>query len=180
MMPLSKLSILVGLVYCLLHLPLVLAPGLMKRGLAAFPRNRWAGVVLAAWALAWSAVEVNDMPLGMIDAFKSWLWVLGPVVFVLVLVFMDEMLAVRALGGLLMLAACPVLEIQRLNDSSWTVVPAVLAYVWVVAGMVLILSPYRFRHSVERCCATETRTRLMGAGGTVAGGLLIGLGLRVF
>lgn len=180
MMPLSKVSILVGVAYCLLHLPMVIAPGLVKRGLAAFPRNRWAGGVLAAAALAWSAVEVHDMPLGMIDAFKSWLWILGPVIYVLVLVFMDEMLAVRALGGLLMLAACPVLEVQRVNDSPWTVVPAVMAYLWVVAGMVLILSPYRFRHAVERCCATEGSLRLMGLGGVVMGGLLIGLGLTVF
>jgi hypothetical protein len=180
MMTLSNLSILTGVAYCFLHLPLLVAPALVKQGLVAFPRNRWAGGVLAVVALTWSAVQVNDMPLGMLDAYKGWLWALGPAVLVLVLVFMDELLAVRALGGLLMLAACPVLETQRLCDTGWTWVPALMAYLWVVAGMVLVLSPYRFRHAVERGCATEGLTRVMGAGGVVMGGLLIALGLLVF
>lgn len=180
MMSLSQLSILVGTVYVVLHLPMVVMPAPVRRGLAAFPRNPWAGGILSGVALVWSAVAVNDMPLGMIDAYKSWLWVIGPVLFVLVVMFMNELLAVRALGGLLMLAACPVLETQRLHDSPWTVVLAVLAYLWVVAGMVLVLSPYRFRHVVERSCATDTLTRVMGLGGVVLGALLVVLGLMVF
>jgi len=180
MISLSQMSILVGVLYVALHLPLVVMPSQTRKLLAAFPRNIWAGAILAAAALAWSAWEVNDMPLGMIDNYKMWLWVLGPVVFALVLAFMNELLAVRALGGLLMLAASPVLETQRLNASYWTWALAGLAYLWVVAGMVLMLSPYRFRHCVERCCSTDGACRAMGAGGVVMGVVLIGLGLKVF
>ena len=180
MITLSELCLLVGGLYIALHLPLVAGPSLSRRLLAAFPRNSIAGAILAAVALAWSAWNVNDMPLGLIDNFKMWLWVLAPVMYGLVLVFMNELLAIRALGGILMLAACPVLEIQRLNESYWAWVLASLAYLWVVSGMVLILSPYRFRHAMERCCSTDRSCRLIGAGGFMMGVFLIGLGLMVF
>lgn len=180
MMSLSGLCIVAGLVISALAVPLLVAPGAAKQGLSAFPRHRWAGGILAVLALAWAAWEVNDMPLGFVDAYKSWLWVVGPVVAVLVLVFMNELLAPRALGGLLMLCASPVLEVQRLHESAWTVVPAVIAYVWVVAGMILVLSPYRFRKTVEWCCATDTACRCTGLVGVVLGIFLAGLGVMVF
>lgn len=180
MMSLSGLCILAGTVTIALFLPLLLVPGLAQRVIRAFPRNIWAGGLLAAVAVAWAAREVNDMPLGFMDAYKTWLWVLGPVVYGLVMLFMNELLASRALGGLLMLSASPVLEAQRVHASPWTVVPAVLAYVWVVAGMVLMLSPYRFRHMAELCCSTQGGCRLTGLAGVVAGGGLVALAVTSF
>ena len=106
--------------------------------------------------------------------------VLGPVVFGLVLVFMNELLAVRALGGLLMLAASPVLELQRVNLSPYTVVLAVMAYVWVVAGMVLMLSPYRFRQACELVFETEAVAAVAGVVGIALGGVLVVLGAVAF
>jgi len=180
MISLANICVILGGLYIVLHLPLMVMPQAARRFLRAFPRNKWAGGGLAIVALAWAAWEVYDMPLGMIDQYKIWLWAIGPVTGVLVLTFMNELLAVRALGGILMLAACPVLEIQRLNASYWTWVPAGLVYIWVVAGMILMLSPYRFRHVVERFCATDRGCMAMGAGGVAMGGVLIALGLRVF
>lgn len=180
MMSLSGLCLLTGTVNLALFLPLLFVPGLAQRVIRAFPRNAWVGAVLAAVAVAWAAWEVNDMPLGFVDAYKTWLWVLGPVVYGLVMLFMNELLASRALGGLLMLSASPVLETQRLHDSPWTVVPAVLAYAWVVAGMVLMLSPYRFRHAAEFCCSTRGGCRFTGLVGVVTGGVLVALALTSF
>jgi hypothetical protein len=180
MMSLASLCILTGILYVVLYLPLIVVPGLALKGIRAFPRNIVAGGVLAAVALAWSAWELNDMPLGAVDAYKSWLWVVGPVVYVLVMLFMNELLAPRALGGILMLSSGPVLEAQRLLDSAWTLVPAVLAYVWVVAGMVLVLSPYRFRQAAQLCCGTEGTCWWTGVAGLALGVFLAGLGFLVF
>lgn len=180
MMSLAGICILTGIVYGALFLPFIAVPELTQKVLRAFPRNIWVGGVLAAGALAWAAWEVNDMPLGVVDGYKSWLWVLGPVVYLLVLVFMNELLAPRALGGLLMLSASPILEAQRLHGSAWTVVPAVLAYVWVVAGMVLVLSPYRFRQAAQLCCASAGACRWTGLAGVAAGGGLAALGVLFF
>jgi hypothetical protein len=180
MISLSELCISTGIVSLVVYLPFLVAPEWAQKGLRIFPRNIWVGGILAAVALIWSAFEINDMPLGGVDAYKSWLLILGPVVYGLIMVFMNELLAPRALGGLLMLSAGPLLEAQRLYESSWTVVPAVMAYGWVVAGMILVLSPYRFRHAAQFCCGTTAACRWTGIFGLGLGAFLIGLGLLVF
>jgi len=178
---LAELSLLIGVVYVALHLPLVIVPQRIQKLLKGFPRNFWIGAIFTAMALVWSAVEVNAMPLGnFIGDYKWLLWVLTPVVLVLILVFMNELLAPRALGGLLLLVANPVLSIQCLSASRATWLIAGLAYLWVIAGTMLVLSPYRFRHAVERCCATDNRCRLAGGVGVVVGCILMGLSFTVF
>lgn len=181
MMSLSELSLWIGGAYVGLHLPLVLAPQSVRKFFGAFPRNFWIGAVLAALALVWSAFEVNAMPLGnFIGDYKWLLWILTPVVWGLILMFMNELLAARALGGLLLLVANPVLSIQCLSASRATWLIAGLAYGWVIAGTLLVLSPYRFRHAVEKCCATDGHCRVAGALGMVVGCILIALGFGVF
>lgn len=179
-MSLAGICLTEGAIGLVLGLFFLGAPARARATLKAFPRNIRVGAVLAAVALAWSAMEVNKMPLGFVDAFKVWLWILGPLVYFLVMVFMNELLAPRALGGLLMLSASPVLELQRVNGSGWTVVLAVLAYAWVVAGMILVLSPYRFRQVAERFCGSDAACRLNGVCWVVLGGLMLGLGELVF
>ena len=181
MMALSELAFWVGGIYVALHLPLVVAPQGVRKRLGEFPRHFWSGAVLAALALAWSAVEVNAMPLGnFIGGYKWLLWILTPVVLGLILVFMNELLAPRALGGLLLLVANPVLSIQCLSYSRATWLIAGLAYAWVVAGVLLVLAPYRFRQAVERWCGTDARCRAAGISGVVVGIILIALGMTVF
>lgn len=181
MMTLSELSLWIGVVYVVLHLPLMVAPQLMQKLLKAFPRNFWIGAILTAVALVWSAHEVNVMPLGnFIGGYKWLLWVLTPIIYGLILAFMNELLAPRALGGLLLLVANPVLSLQCQYSSRATWVIAGLAYLWVIAGVVLVLSPFRFRHTVERCCATDRTCRLAGLAGVLMGVVLVGMGLTVF
>jgi hypothetical protein len=177
MMSLSELSYWIGGVYVALHLPLVVAPQLARKLLKMFPRNFWIGAVLAALALVWSAFEVNDMPLGnFIGDYKWTLLILAPVTWVLILVFMNELLAPRALGGLLLLVANPVLSIQFLSNAKATWVMAGLAYAWVIVGTLLVLAPYRFRLAVEKCCGTDRACQVAGGLGVVMGCILMVLG----
>lgn len=181
MMSLSELSLWIGGIYVALHLPMVVAPQAVLKFFRIFPRNFWMGAVLAAVALVWSALEVNSMPLGnFIGSYKWLLWIIAPVVYGLILMFMNELLAPRALGGLLLLLANPVLSIQCLHASRATWLIAGLAYVWVIAGAWLVLSPYRFRHAVEAACATDRRCRSAGAAGVLMGCLLMGLSMTLF
>jgi hypothetical protein len=180
MISLSDLCLSTGIVSIVIYLPFLVAPKWAQKGLQVFPRNIWVGGILTAVAVVWAAFEINDMPLGGVDAYKTWLWVLGPVVYGLVMVFMNELLAPRALGGLLMLSAGPLLEAQRLCDSAWTVVPAVMAYVWVVVGMILMLSPYRFRQAAQRCCGTTAACRWTGVSGLALGAFFVWLGRLAF
>lgn len=160
---------------------LVAAPSGTRRALAAFPRNVWLGRVLAAVALAWSTALVMDMPLGFVEPYKMGLYGVGPIVYCLVIFLMDELLAARALGGLLLLVAEPALAATRAPGlSAWRLVIVALAYAWVVAGMALVLGPYWFRKTVEVVCRTDTRCRWVGGVGVGAGILMIVLGVTVF
>jgi hypothetical protein len=187
-MTLETISLAVGAAYVVAHLPLVAAPGPARKALAAFPRSAWAGRLLSALALAWSALLVKEMPLGWFDAHKDWLYVAGPLAYILVVLFMDELLASRALGGLFLLMAEPVLAAARepLLSSvqfhpGWArLVPVLLAYGWVGIGTALVLAPYWFRKGMERLCGSDSRCRLFGLTGLAIGILLIVLALAVF
>ena len=56
----------------------------------------------------------------------------------------------------------------------------VLAYLWVIAGITLILSPYRFRKVAEFMTRTDQRTRVLGAARLALGLLVLSLGLFVY
>jgi len=52
-------------------------------------------------------------PLQSVRDFKPILWALAPLCYVLTVCFVEELLAARALGGILLLAAAPVLDAAR-------------------------------------------------------------------
>ncbi len=159
---------------------LVLKPAVVRTGLQRFPRNRWCGWLLAIVAVAWAAWILHNLPLGRFESLKTWL---GPVAVVfagLVCYYMDELLAPRALGALLLLYPAPLLTAARLHESPWSVVMSVVAYAMVIKGMALLLSPYLFRHFTQRLLQTDKACRLVGTGGLAFGALLLLLALAVY
>src|SRR5260370_9448065 len=97
-----------------LLLILISVPGLFKPDLASvaqhFPRSRTAGVVLLTISLVWSFWLVATIEMGEFQAFRRPLLIALPIGYVLVLRFVEEFLAVRALGILCLLAAKPLLD----------------------------------------------------------------------
>ncbi len=152
-----------------------LAPSGVVAALRAFPRDRRAAWVLSAAALAWTAWMLRGANLGRFAFVRPWLWPAVPVAAVAVNRCMGELLAPRTLGGLLLLAAAPLLHAVRMHDSGWSRVPAALAYVLVLTGIALVLSPWRFRQAAARLTASPGRLR--GVAGAV---LAAGLALTVF
>ncbi|HMO50618.1 MAG TPA: hypothetical protein PKE26_01120 [Kiritimatiellia bacterium] len=132
------------------------------RALAAFPRNRRAGWVLAAIALIGSAMLVDQMTLGGLSKYKSLLVVITPVTFYLVTKFLDELLAARALGGLLMLIPTFMVDAARWHPSPWRLVVVSVAYIMVIAGIWIVLSPYKFRAWTSWLMATGGRRTVSG------------------
>jgi len=158
----------------------VVAPDFFRRLLQDFPRSRMPAWILVAVDLFWVFWVMLHASLGWFDPWKWLLYPALPLAFFLIIFFMDELLAPRALGGLLLLVANPILTAARWPETPWRLVMTVLAYVWVVAGMVLVLSPYRFRHLVEFVNRTTVRTRLGGVARFLVGALLLFLGLKVY
>jgi len=150
------------------------APAAVRRGLTAFPRSIWPGRILAAIVLPWAAIALSQMHLGMFDTWKVHLWWLTPLAIVLCIVYLDELLSVRALGGLLLLAAGPVLDAARWNPSNWRLVVTVIAYLWILFGLLFLLSPWWFRRIALFVSKKDVALRTGGAVRT-----LIGLGLII-
>lgn len=154
-------------------------PEKIRRGLEWFPRSVWPGRALAAIDLAWVAMVVHGASLGRFDGYKPMLWLAGPVAWLLIIFYMDELLSPRALGGLLLLAALPLMNAVRFHPSPWSLLITSLAYAWVLAGLVLVLSPYRFRRAAQGVCRRPGRTRGFGAVVALLGLAFIFLGARL-
>jgi len=156
------------------------APAAVRRGLAAFPRSIWPGRILAAVVLPWAAMALSQMHLGMFDAWKVHLYWLTPLAIVLCIVYLDELLSVRALGGLLLLAAGPILNVARWNPSDWRLIVTVIAYLWILLGLVFLLSPWWFRRIARFASKTDAALYIGGAVRTLLGLGLIILALLVY
>ncbi|MCX6997651.1 MAG: hypothetical protein NTV49_11335 [Kiritimatiellaeota bacterium] len=180
MSPLAVWACAVGAVMMAVNLAVVLAPGPLRRLLLAFPRSRGPAWLLTAVDLVWASWVVYHADLGRFDGLKPSLFLLTPLAFGLIVFFMDELLAPRALGGLLLLLANPVLNAARWHPSAWHFVMTVLAYAWVAAGIVLVLSPFRFRQAAGFATRTDARCRSGGLARLAFGLLLLVLGVIVF
>ena len=178
--PLATMAQMVGGMLAALSVPAFLAPEPSRRGLTAFSRNVQAGWLFAAVDMVWVAWLVLDTSLGRFDYLKPAIYVVAPVCFFMLVNYLDEMLASRALGGLLLLVANPILYSARWHESALRLVMSVLAYAIVVAGMTLVLSPYRFRDAISVLAPTPARCRLLGLSGLVLGGAVLALGVFVY
>ncbi len=179
-MTLEGMVLVIGLVHLILGGLLVIVPDRLRDAFRRFPRNAWCGRFLAAVAVAWSLHLVRDMPLGWFDAYKGWLWFAGPVAYLLVIFFVDELLAPRALGGILLLLPNLLLTDARFRESVWRLAPVILAYLWVIAGMALVLAPYRLREWGQFAGSTDTRCRWLAVAFLATGVLFVWLGFRGF
>ena len=180
MLSLDHIACAVGIAILLVNVPAICWPEKFMQAARAFPRSRIPAWALTALDLFWVSWIVSHAYLGRFEYLKPAIYVAAPLAFCLIVVFMDELLAPRALGGLLLLIANPVLHTARWHPSNWRLVLTVLAYLWVVAGIVLVLNPYRFRQLVERINLTPSRTRLLGGLRCLLGLLLLILGLAVY
>jgi hypothetical protein len=173
---LSVASWAMGGAMLVLCLPSVAVPGRFRAWVQAFPRNRVAGWVLTGAGLAWATYYLVPTPFGRFEPWKPLLYVAAPVLYVLIVNFMDELLAARALGGILLLVAEPILRTARLHDSAWRLALVVIAYSLIVKGVVLVLSPYYFRRGMSLWVNDERRCRALGIVGVGVAAGLVGLG----
>ena len=173
---LGSLLILLGALGVVAGLVALRFPVALRAGLAAFPRSKWPGWILAAVCVFWVAWVIRHAALGRFEVVKPLIPVLAVVGFGAIVWFLDELLAPRALGGLLLLLANPVLNAVRWADSAWRFVPAVIAYAWVIAGCAFMLYPWLFRRWTARFIENPGWLRLAGRGKLLAGAILAAAG----
>ena len=180
MFSLAQMACALGTFIVVLNLPAALAPGLFRRMVEAFPRSKLPALFLTALDLGWVSWVILHAPLGRFEFLKPAVYAAAPISFLAIVFFMDELLAPRALGGLLLLLANPILNAARWHPSNWRLVMTVAAYLWVISGIVLFLSPYRFRHFAAFMTKTDMRCRLLGLVRLAVGACFLFLGLRVY
>ena len=159
---------------------LAVLPGKALAFLQKFPRNRTAGIILTTICILWSGWLLYQMPMGRFDELKPLLVILVPIAIVIIVTQISELLAVRALGGLLLLLPAPLLDTARWHPSPARLVIVVCAYIMVVKGIVLLLSPFRFRQSVSFFVRDAGSCRAWGLTGIVFAICLLVLAVFVY
>ena len=159
-------------------LVLISLPGLLKPDLAAvvqkFPRSRVAGILLLTLDLIWTLWLLATIEMGEFSAFRRPLLIAVPIGYVLVLWFVEEFLAVRALGILCLLLAEPLLDAAFLRHQSSRLLLTALAYLLVIAGLFWVMVPYILRDKINWAARTSARWRLLHGAALVYGAVILG------
>lgn len=140
-----------------------------------FPRSRIAGIVLLTICLVWTFWLLATIQMGEFSGFRRPLLIALPIGYVLVLRFVDEFLAARALGILCLLAAEPLLGAAFLRYETSRLVVTVFAYLLIVAGLFWVAIPYVLRDQINWIARSVFRWRCLHALILVYGGMILGL-----
>ena len=150
-----------GIILILLGLPGLVRPRIVQNFARQMPRSLLAGVVLLTIDLIWAFWLLSTMEMGEFSSFRRPLLIILPVGYLLVLRFLDEFLAVRALGILCLLAAEPLLDAAFFRYEPSRLVVTVFAYVLVVAGLFWVTMPYLLRDQINWSARSDGRWRIL-------------------
>ncbi|HEY1081112.1 MAG TPA: hypothetical protein VGE29_02560 [Prosthecobacter sp.] len=178
--PLKPTGILLGLLLLASHLWMWLRGDQAKAFLKAFPRHYGWGAALLTVDFAWGMMCLYNMDMGEFFFLRKWFLTAVPIGFVLVLLYVKEFLAVRALGSLMLLAAGPVLAAAFLQPQVTRLLLPILAYAWIIVGMFFVGMPYLMRDWINWVVAREPRWNLAVWSGIVYGAVLLVLALFTF
>jgi hypothetical protein len=151
--------------------------GLIKPDFASvvkrFPRSRAAGIVLLTICLAWTLLLLASIQMGEFAGFRRPLLIGLPIGYVLALRFVDEFLAVRALGILCLLAAEPLLDAAFLRYETSRLLVTVFAYLLIIAGLFWVAIPYVLRDQINWTARSVFRWRCLHAIALVYGCVIL-------
>lgn len=179
---LSTLAIALGLGMGLPQIYGIMNPLQFAAAVRRFPRSLPCGFVLMALGTLWFLWNVEQEPIADFATFKPHLMTGFALVGLGACIFVQDFLAVRGLSVVLLLLAKLMVDTGRpwLGHTGWVLVIQSWAYVLVVAGMWLTVSPWRLRDLLAWGTANERRVRI-GCLARLAFGLFVSiLGLTAF
>lgn len=178
-MTLSKLSILLGLLFAIPGALMLAKPAALTPALRKFPRSETWGYILMAVGAAWFLYNLNREAIAEFAAYKKLMLIGFGGVALAACIFVPDFLAVRGLAITMLMLAWYTLNTARWHDSQWRLVLSVISYVWVVAGMWFMISPWRLRDLINWATASPGRLRAYAGTRVGIGLLLIALGASV-
>jgi hypothetical protein len=152
-----------GIFLLLFGLSGLIKPDASQAFARSLPRSRVAGFVLLTLAFFWSFWLLATMEMGEFSGFRKPLLIIMPIGFLLVLRFVDEFLAARALGILFLLAAEPLLSAAFFRNEASRLLVTVFAYLLIVVGLFWVTMPYLLRDQINWSARTSGRWRLTHA-----------------
>jgi hypothetical protein len=166
-------GIVVGIALLFGHIFALVQKQKVQDFLKAFPRSYKWGVILLSIDLVWGMMCLSNMDMGEFFNLRKWFLIIVPVSFVLVLVYVQEFLAVRALGSLMLLIGGIVLQAAFLQPQMSRLLLPVIAYVWIIAGMYFVGMPFLMRDWVNWVTGNDGRWKLATLGGVVYGAAVL-------
>ena len=141
---------------------------------------RW-GYGLMLLGTAWFLYYLSQESISDFAAYKNWLIAGFAAVGLGSCVFVQDFLSVRGLAVVLLLLAKMMVDTGRpyLQQTGWVLVIQGWAYVFVVAGIWLTISPWRLRDWLEWATANEKRLKLVCSIGLGFGLVVAGLEMAV-
>jgi hypothetical protein len=178
--PLQSVGLIVGIALILFGLPGLFLPGKLQAWAKQLPRSYPAGVILLSIDLFWTLWLVATMEMGEFQSFRRPLLILLPIGYILALRFVDEFLAVRALGILCLLVAEPQLDAAFLRTDAARLFVTTFAYVLVVFGILWVTMPYLLRDQINWTAGSQLRWRGIHGLCVLYGAAVLTLALTVY
>ncbi len=141
---LPLIAFILGIAITTKHLISLVAPAAFQKFLKIFPRSRFWGITLLLIATAWTFFLIATIDLGEFSSLRSAILagiIIGASLFGWLV---PEFLAVRSLGFILLLLAHPLLEITFLKSGLLPLLLSLLAYAWIIGGLIMVGMPYFF------------------------------------
>ena len=151
-MNLSTITLILGLIGLFTSVYGFIYPVKIYSFIKKFPRNERAGKVLAAICCILAARESFLMNMAGLNTYKFLIYAIAPIIFICSVIYLKELLAPRALGGIYCLIAVPVVKIAALSGAPFFQIVSFIGYIWVVYGITLLMAPWYFRKINELFC----------------------------
>jgi hypothetical protein len=179
-MSLTLLAIILGLGYALPNAYGLLQPEDFKDRLKKFPRSNTWGYILMLLATAWFVRNLSVEKISDFASYKPIMMIGFTAVGVGCCIYVKDFLAVRGFAVLLLLLAKLTLDTARWVDTEWRLVLSCWAYVWIVLGMWLTISPWRMRDFIKWYTAAELRVKIGSLASTSFGAFVFILAITAF
>ena len=159
---LSNFAMFLGL---LLAVPSVIgltSPDKFKTAMRQFSRSNAWGYFFMLLGTAWFVHNVNQEQVADFQSYKKILLSFFAGVGIASCIFVRDFLAVRGAAVVSLLLARWMVDTGRplLGGSSWVILWQAWAYIFVIAGIWLTVSPWRLRDFIHWATDTEQRIRI--------------------
>ena len=163
----------VGLLLIVGHVFALLQPKATRAFLQTLPRSRAMGFFLLLVVTVWAWLLAKNIDLGEFSTWRPKLLLIIPIAAVLTWLYVEEFLAARCLGMLVLLAAEPLLEAAFLRPEMSRLFLVTLVYAWVAFALFWVGMPYTLRDQISWVTKTESRWKLATFAGIAYGALLL-------